>query len=395
MTDAQEEIIQDPFHQGLGYAKWYDILQVQIEHQVEEALQNSCDWVVTLRSHTEDHISTLTPLSTLCRDWCTPILIQWCPACFGGMMFGKPTAEGGDIHTATDGNFHHCHWHAAGDCPHFYDPTYFLLKEYVNDVGHCIEAQHKRPAKSPVPLVPDEAIDQCETAYEAADGKKQKVAMDSFDDTGIMVLICCHDIPLFFANIDSPGEQQKYSVALLRHLFSLIPPYAIVVALYDVRCVLARSLSKALAIGSEMQSDLGTAAQEVLDRCELSVKDLESEWSQQQSSQLSVCAYAPARLTKELDTVLTLQADLDTSDMALQSTRLMLEKGAALQDTLEALEKGHDCLMAKVEVLYVFLNIHDQFPELEGINLDFVRLLLMVWDLKMNICKWAITSFFE
>jgi hypothetical protein len=69
--------------------------------------------------------------------------------------------------------------------------------------------------KAHAPLVPDEAIDLRENAYEAADGKKQKAAMDSFDDTGIMALICRHDIPLFFASIDSPGEQQKYSVALI------------------------------------------------------------------------------------------------------------------------------------------------------------------------------------
>jgi Kyakuja-Dileera-Zisupton transposase len=241
------EIIQDPFRRGLGYAvQWYDILQVQIERRVEEAVQNSRNRVATLRSQAEDYTSTL---STLRRGRCAPILIQRCPACFAGTMFGKPTAEGGDIHTATDGNFHHRHRRAAGDCPHFYDPTYFLPKEYVDHIGCRIEAQRKRPAKSPVPLVPDEAIDQCETAYEAADGKKQKAAMDSFDDTGIMALICRHDIPLFFANIDSPGEQQKYSVALLEHLFSLIPPHATVVALYDVGCVLARSLSKVSSSG--------------------------------------------------------------------------------------------------------------------------------------------------
>jgi hypothetical protein len=51
--------------------------------------------------------------------------------------------------------------------------------------------------KAHAPVVPDEAIDLCENAYEAADGKKQKTAMDSFDDTGIMALICRHDIPLF------------------------------------------------------------------------------------------------------------------------------------------------------------------------------------------------------
>lgn len=68
--------------------------------------------------------------------------------------------------------------------------------------------------------------------------------MDSFDDTGVMALICRHDIPLFFANIDSPGEQQKYAVALIEHLFSLLPKEATVITLYDVGCVLSRSLSQ-------------------------------------------------------------------------------------------------------------------------------------------------------
>lgn len=66
--------------------------------------------------------------------------------------------------------------------------------------------------------------------------------MDKFDDGGVMALVCRHDIPLFFANIDTPGEQQKYGVALLEHLFSLLPSQATVGALYDVGCVLDRSL---------------------------------------------------------------------------------------------------------------------------------------------------------
>jgi hypothetical protein len=159
-------------------------------------------------------------------------------------LYGRPTDGGGDIHVATDGNFHHRHRRSAGDCPRFYNPTYFLPKLFVDEVGRQIDAQRKRSPKARNPIVPDEAIDQCEGAHEAADGKKQKAAMDSFDDTGVMALICRHDIPLFFANVDSPGEQQKYSVALLRHLFSLLPTNATVVALYDVGCVLARSLLK-------------------------------------------------------------------------------------------------------------------------------------------------------
>jgi hypothetical protein len=107
---------------------------------------------------------------------------------------------------------------------------------------------------------------------------------------------------------------------------------------------------------------------------------------------------APARLRKELDTVLSLQADLDASDRALQTTKTMLEKETASDDTLnvlESLQRGHDRLMDKVETLFSSLNVQDRFPELDGVNLDFVRVLLMARDLKMNIRKRAIASFFE
>lgn len=76
----------------------------------------------------------------------------------------------------------------------------------------------------------------------------------------------------------------------------------------------------------------------------------------------------------------------------------MLAKESHSDDTLEALEsleRGHDRLMEKVEILYSSLNIHDKFPELKGIDLDFVRILLMARDLKINIRKRAIASFFE
>jgi hypothetical protein len=76
----------------------------------------------------------------------------------------------------------------------------------------------------------------------------------------------------------------------------------------------------------------------------------------------------------------------------------MLEKETASNNTLdvlESLQRGHDRLMDKVETLFSWLNIQDRFPELDGVNLDFVRVLLMARDLKMNIRKRAIASFFE
>ncbi|KAG1836304.1 hypothetical protein F4604DRAFT_1886125 [Suillus subluteus] len=465
MTNPDGQLIQEPFRRGLGQAvQWFNILQIEVERQTEAALQICREQVYEacgLQSQEKTGVTTpVRSSTTLVQGWCASVLTQHCPACFGGILFGRPLSEGGDIHAQVD------------------------------NVGQHILSQCKCAPKIRTSLVPDEAIDQCEHSYEAADGKKQKAAMDSFDDTGIMALICRHDIPLFFTNIDSPGEQQKYAVALIEHLFSLLPQEATVITLYDVGCVLSQSLSQydilpgsvtsrlrfattamhayghewacqlefnprmciglglsdgegterlwsrfvkligiqrsssrqrrlwlidrqAGAIGLEMRADLGdwikrrfkrgvngqgAVAQEVLSNCSIEAQDLQEQWADQKKSQLSIRAHAPARLKKELDVVLALQADLDALDRALQLTRTVVEKGSATEETLDALEsleRSHDRLMNKVEALYSSLNVHDRFPELQGVDLNFVRTLLMVRDLKINIRKRAIGSFFE
>ena len=79
-------------------------------------------------------------------------------------------------------------------------------------------------------------------SHEAADGRKVTTSGEQFDDRELMFIVCRHDIALFFANIDSPGEQQKYAVALVEHLYSFLPNIATVVILYNVGCVLHRSI---------------------------------------------------------------------------------------------------------------------------------------------------------
>ena len=103
----------------------------------------------------------------------------------------------------------------TGNFPMFYNPTYFLSKEEVDEMGKHIKKQCKKPPWAYQKLIPDEAIDSCKTSYEAADGSKKKAAMDNFNNTDVMVLICHHNIPLFFVNINNPGEQQKYTLALI------------------------------------------------------------------------------------------------------------------------------------------------------------------------------------
>ena len=148
--------------------------------------------------------------------------------------------SGGDIHVSTDGNRHHRHLSSAGEGPSFYNPKHFISKEFVDAVGEHIAAARKQKPKSVRPKVPDTAVDACEKSHYAA--QDNQAGPDKFDDQGVMSLVCRHDILLFFANIDTPGEEQKYAVALVKHLYSFLPKDANVVVLYDIGCVLDRSL---------------------------------------------------------------------------------------------------------------------------------------------------------
>lgn len=150
--------------------------------------------------------------------------------------------RGLDIHVAADGNFLQRHCAAAGECPDIpYALAFFLSPEQVAAAEAILEAARSRPARKYEGVVPDVAIDGCEEAHTAGDDSKEKTASARFDDKGLMALVCRHDIPLAVANITSPGEGQKYVLALLTWLFEEIPPDATVAALYDIGCVADRT----------------------------------------------------------------------------------------------------------------------------------------------------------
>ncbi|EED85593.1 predicted protein [Postia placenta Mad-698-R] len=267
-----------------------------------------------------------------------------------------------------------------------------------------------------------------------------------------MALICRHDIPIFLANVDTPGKQQKYAIALLEHLFTFLPPNATVAALYDIGCVVNRSLELynilpvdihqrlifaisamhayshqwacQIVYNPRLHEGLGLTDGEGVERLwsrlrklipitrssaqsrriwlidrqakviSLDLRDDLGHWIAQrlrhgvesrEASSLEelVRVDAPAHLKKELDIVLSLQADLDTVNKAIETTRTVLENG-------EASAESHE-----VEALYSSLNITDSFPDFGNVSLEFVRLLLMACDLKINIRKRAVGSFFE
>ncbi|KAF9508083.1 hypothetical protein BS47DRAFT_1398056 [Hydnum rufescens UP504] len=92
--------------------------------------------------------------------------------------------------------------------------------------------------------VPNSVLDRCEKLFIAADGDRVKASTQYFDDTGVMACLCCHDIPLFLANMRTAGEKQFYAIALLDALLSELPRRWHIGLLYDITCQIHHSLLK-------------------------------------------------------------------------------------------------------------------------------------------------------
>ncbi|TEB24645.1 hypothetical protein FA13DRAFT_1638343 [Coprinellus micaceus] len=500
LTNSDGEEILDPFRKSMSNAlQWFECVIKLVDEKTEAIIEAA----ETLCAKAPIYGPEIPPQSgekgfkvDELWQYCARLLRELCPACFGGTKFGRPFESGCDIVVCLDGNFNHRHLAGRGDCPPFWMPRFFLSKAYVDKVGEAIEHARKhgqRDSKSAPTVtdrVPDEAVDACEKSHKAGSESTVKTYMELFDDAGVMALVCRHDIPLVAANIDTPGEQQKYAVALIQHLFSLIPDTATVTVLYDVGCVLNRSREKydifdksvshrlafatsimhsyahqhecqlinnpryrlgiglsdgegtervwsqmtglvgiernlsrhrrifmldcrlmAIAegakerLGSNLVKKLNSKIPEHEARARQAIQisnktspELKELWNHQKREQLSVRAHAPARIKKELDAVLTLQSELDELEKKLSSTRELMNSlhgGSAISDGfMSDLEARQRQVVEKVEELYASLNVHDSFPELEGIDVEFLTTLFLARDLKMNIRKRAVSSFF-
>ncbi|KAJ7583725.1 hypothetical protein C8J56DRAFT_1094564 [Mycena floridula] len=293
--------IKDPFRRSIGSAvQWYDALEVHVDSVVKEAIYKSDEFIQdnkktrlqsptpleSTKSHTTIEPCSLDdildgkfpvsppPTSSMLEPGsgeCHPMLRELCPACFGGSHFGRSLQQymaqsiassltdtetrGGDIHLAVDGNFHHRHIAGAGEDIPFHKPKHFVSKSFVDAIGDRLAKAKGRAPKKYTPVVPDIAVDSCRDAHNAAKGDhvtrgdddepvdKPRKGVD-FDDKGLMALVCRHDIPLLFANIDTPGEQQKFSIALIEVISHLVPLNAVLVFLYDIACIVDRSILK-------------------------------------------------------------------------------------------------------------------------------------------------------
>ncbi|KAJ7871711.1 hypothetical protein B0H14DRAFT_2502920 [Mycena olivaceomarginata] len=261
VLSSQGQLAKDPFRAGLQQAvQWYSNLRAEVQKRVNAALAEAETSLYPAApiSTTEctPPTSNAVPIASMPHPPAPPvetkhvltpgraarILRERCPACFGLEEWGRPLEDGGDVQLGADGCFSYRHIRRAGDGPISYDPSYFLSKEKVDRAGdRIVEARKKKPAKLKS-LIPQDVLDACNDSFDAANEKKQKVDPKYHDASGVFVLACRHSQVLFLCNIDTPGEQQKYLVALLEEMNELLPPAATILHTYDIGCVSDRSL---------------------------------------------------------------------------------------------------------------------------------------------------------
>ncbi|KAJ7206085.1 hypothetical protein GGX14DRAFT_551559 [Mycena pura] len=391
----------------------------------------------------------------------------------------------GNVQLGADGCFSYRHIITAGDGPIAYEPAYFLPKDKVDRIKqHVAEAKRNRPA------VTREAVDGCEQHWEAANEKKRKADPKYYDASGIFVMTCRHAQTLFICNIDTPGEQHHYIIALVEEVASLLPPQATIWQAYDIGCVTDQTLKNfpiltgdlrervafvinamhafgheficqivynprmvpglgltdqegverfwsrirklipitrgqwnsrriwtidqyTAFINEEGRHSLGDwihrqqtknlpkkhrAAVDVLQHCGVAVSELRRQWEDQKTAQMSVRRHAVKRLRRDLDKVLALQVQIDGVDKSISEARHSITESQASRDSMQllvGLETTHEKLSKQADALYASLNIQDIFPALRDLPLDLARLLLTMRDLKMNIRRQAVGSFFE
>ncbi|KAJ7431750.1 hypothetical protein B0H11DRAFT_1761580 [Mycena galericulata] len=480
----------DPFRRALSNAVlWSSNLQTRLDARVSAALADAAS-VLGYQSTAASQVPppAAPPLTPGRAD---RILRERCPACFGLETWGRPLQEGGDVQLGGDGCFSYRHLRSAGDGPISYTPDYFIPKAKMDAVNARIAAARKRPAARCTPTMPQEALDACESSWEAANEKKRKADPQRYDASGVFALTCRHSQVLFLCNIDTPGEQQQYIIAALEVVQEHLPPQATILQTYDVGCLMDNScnlfplLTPGLRervsfainamhayghqwvcqliynprmrrgcgltdgegveriwsrirklipltrnqwnsrriwmidlymsfINAEGLTNLGgwlqrqqeknlapklASARRTLRDCRVPASELRSEWAAQKTAQSSVRAHAPARLKRELDKVLALQVQIDTVETSILEVKTSIAgDGSAAAEThiiLRRLQETHQALSDQAEALYASLNIAGTFPELDGLPLEFVRTLLLMRDLKINLRKRAVGSFYE
>ncbi|KAF7334521.1 hypothetical protein MVEN_02281600 [Mycena venus] len=165
-----------------------------------------------------------------------------------------PLDQGRDVQLGADGCFSYCHLRSAGDGLIGYTPSFCIPQHKLDTVVSKIAQARDNPRANVQPSIPQDAIDGCEATFEAANEKVQRGDPKWYDASGVFLMACRHGQILFFSNIYTLGEQQRYIVASIEELVRQLPPQATILQAYDIGCVVDHSLDLYPILGDNLRN---------------------------------------------------------------------------------------------------------------------------------------------
>ncbi|KAJ6578348.1 hypothetical protein B0H19DRAFT_1253593 [Mycena capillaripes] len=417
--------VADPFRTSLTQAvQWSSNLRDRIARKLHTVLGASEQ--ALLPEEARDQLAEPSPPSapstepsaahSLTPGRASRILREQCPACFGHTEWGRPLGQGGDVQLGADGCFSYCHLCSAGNGPIGYTPSFFIPQCDLDAVASKITQVRDNPRAN----------------------KAQRGDPKRYDATGIFLMTCRHGQILFFCDIYTPGEQQRYIVASLVELATILQAYDIectVAHSLDLYPILDDSLRNRVTFGPCFRPGSGIADHEDVERVwsrpHKTVPITRGQWNSRRIWMINqygtfLNAEGQENLgtwiehqdrnfrTKMRATLKTFRAchvpeaelrrewrdekEIDGVEKAIIDAKQRIAISGALPDAvslLRSLEAMHKMLNQQAEELYASLNIGGSFPELADLPRPFVHTLLILNDLKTVIRRHAIASFQE
>lgn len=157
-------------------------------------------------------------------------------------------------------------------------------------------------------------------------------------------------------------------------------------------------------------------AEEVLYENKMTNEELQEQWNLERQTQIkSACKRqcirfitnitynyyvtdTPAQLRKGLANILALQGQIGSIETELTKIQMAIKHQAPSPVTLkivQGMEEYYNLLSNQVDALYGTLNVTNEFPDIKGASIEFLQTLFLARDLKANIRKRAIGSFYE
>ncbi|KAF9518051.1 hypothetical protein BS47DRAFT_1359098 [Hydnum rufescens UP504] len=203
--------------------------------------------------------------------------------------------------------------------------------------------------------------DACQQSFIAADEDRMKASTQYFEDTGVIALLCHHDIPLAVASMWTAGEKQFYVFVLLDTILKHVPSHWRIGALYDIGCQMDQTLKNSGIILANQSSGDSQMVKGVssfghcLEEAEMKLSDcspsylMEQFKAQREYHSRPVSCQSQTKGAQAVEWIISLMATLEAQQGNLKD--LIAEGNDLVQDDMTASNEVQAEWQEKVRLL--------------------------------------------